>query len=231
MVTVNPRETFDNELRKLKDGVLVLGSMVKQNTLESVDALKRRDVKASKRVYLYDRKINEKRFELENKCVTLIATQQPMARDMRSLASTLEVLTELERMGDYAKGIGRIGMMLSERPPLKPLIDLPLMAEICTEMLHQALTAFVNEDEPLARSIPPEDDKVDALYNQIYRELITFMLADPGAIDRANYLLWAAHNLERFGDRVINICERTVYVATGTMEELDVSDDESGELE
>jgi phosphate transport system protein len=229
-MSVNPRETLDRELRKLKDGVLVLGSMVKQNTLESVDALKRRDVATSRRVYQYDRKVNEKRFELEKQCVTLIAMQQPMARDLRILASILEVLTELERMGDYAKGIGRIGLLLAEHPPLKPLIDLPLMAEICTEMLTQALTAFTTEDETLARQIPKQDDKVDALYNQVYRELITFMLADPSAIDRANYLLWVAHNLERFGDRVTNICERTIYIATGKLIELDVSDDEEMEL-
>ena len=159
--------------------------------------------------------------------MTTIATQQPiMARDLRLLASVLEVVGEIERMGDYAKGIARICLMMGDEPPVKPLIDIPRMAEIAVSMLHRATGAFVNRDVELARALPVEDDQVDALYNQVYHDLVTIMLADPSTIDRANYLMWAAHNLERMADRVTNICERTVYVVTGEMIEVSRSDDE-----
>lgn len=221
-----PRETLDREIRSLLDEVLVLGSMVEQATLDAVAALKRRDLEAARKTYDGDERINEKRFAIENAAITVIATQQPMARDARILAAILEVITELERMGDYAKGIARINIMMGSDPLLKPLIDLPRMAEITVSMLHRALGAFVEGDVEQARAIPQEDDEVDQLYNQVYRELVTYMIADPSTIDRANYLLWAAHNLERMADRVTNICERTAFVTTGKMAEFDVSDDE-----
>jgi len=191
-----------------------------------VEALKKRDLDAARRVYASDAKINEKRFAIENQVMILIATQQPMAHDLRLLASILEVSAELERMGDYAKGMATVNIRMGDEPLLKPLIDIPRMAQIASSMLHRALTAFVNEDAETAKAIPEEDDEVDGLYNQVYRELMTFVMSDPRTIDRANYLLWAAHNLERMADRVTNICERTVYIATGEMAEMDVSDDE-----
>ena len=214
------RKTFANELQQVKDEILVLGSMVEQAVADSMDALKKRDLKASERIYEQDRKINEKRFAIENQCMILIATQQPMARDLRLLASMLDVASELERMGDYAKGIATINIRMGEEPLLKPLIDLPRMATIASGMLHRALTAFVNDDADAARKIPAEDDEVDGLYTQIYRELMMFVIQDPKVIERANMLLWAAHNMERMADRVTNICERTVFVATGEIKEL-----------
>ena len=156
----------------------------------------------------------------------LIATQQPMAHDLRLLASSLEIISELERMGDYAKGISNINIRMGDLPLLKPLIDVPRMAQKGVDMLHRSLTAFVNEDVGTAESIPVEDDEVDALYNQIYRELMTFVIADPKTIEQANWLLWVAHNLERFADRVTNICERTIFIATGELSEIKSSDDE-----
>jgi phosphate transport system protein len=129
-------------------------------------------------------------------------------------------------MGDYAKGIARICIIMGGEPPLKPLIDIPRMAEIVTDMLHRALRAFIDGDIEQAYAIPKEDDQVDDLYNQVNRELVTFMISDPSTIDRANYLMWTAHNLERMADRVTNICERTIYIDTGVLNELDVSDDE-----
>jgi len=149
-----------------------------------------------------------------------------MARDLRILASTLEVASELERIGDYAKGIANICLMMGKEPPIKPLVDIPYMAKITTEMLRKALAAFVEANAETAREIPQEDDLVDGLYNQVFRELITYMIADPSTIDRANFLMWVAHNLERAADRVTNICERAIYVATGQMKEIKVSDDE-----
>ncbi|SRR5258706_3523685 len=220
------RKTFENEIQQLKDEIIVLGSMVEQAVLDSVEALKKRDLEASKKIIELDDQINAKRFALENQVMVLIATQQPMAHDLRLLASILEVISELERMGDYAKGIGVINVRMGEQALLKPLVDIPRMAKIGTSMLHRALTAFVNEDAEAARIIPNDDDQVDDLYNQIYRELMTFVMEDPKNIERANWLLWAAHNLERFADRVTNICERTVFIVTGEIKEISSTYDE-----
>jgi phosphate transport system protein len=200
--------------------------MVEQAILSTVDALKKRDLKASQEILDADKLINKKRFDIESKLMVLIATQQPMAHDLRLLASCMEVISELERMGDYAKGIANINVRMGDAPLLKPLIDIPRMAEKDVDMLHRALTAFVNEDVEAAQKIPVEDDEVDALYNQIYRELMTFVIADPTTMERANWLLWVGHNLERVADRVTNICERTVFIATGEMSEIKSTDDE-----
>ncbi|GJQ38764.1 MAG: phosphate transport system regulatory protein PhoU [Anaerolineaceae bacterium] len=221
------RKNFEHELQQVKDDILALGGMVEQAVLDSMEALKKRDLQASHKIYEQDRRINEKRFAIENQCMILIATQQPMARDLRLLASMLDVASELERMGDYAKGIATINIRMGDQPLLKPLIDLPRMAAKGVDMLHRALLAFINEDAESARAIPAEDNEVDALYEQIYRELMTFVIADPKTIERANYLLWAAHNMERMADRVTNICERAVFVATGEIRELQTASDPS----
>lgn len=229
-MTVSPRETFEKQLKELLDNLLVMGSMVEEAIKASVDCLKRRDLEGSKKVIQADLKINQKHFEIENQCILLIATQQPMARDLRLLAAVLEIVTELERIGDYAKGIGKINLLLGNQPLVKPLIDIPRMAEIGLDMLHRALGAFVGGDILTARAIPKEDDMVDQLYNQVHRELLTYMIADTSTIDRGNYLLWVAHNLERMADRVTNICERTLYMVTGEMSEMDQSYDEMGNI-
>jgi phosphate transport system protein len=220
------RKTFESEIQQVKDNVLILGSMVEKALIDSVNALRKRDIKASEIIFADDLEINKKRFDIENQLMILIATQQPMARDLRILASTLEIISELERMGDYAKGIANINIRMGDTPLLKPLIDVPRMANKGVDMLHRALTAFVNEDIETAKIIPAEDDEIDALYNQVYRELMTFVIADPTAIERANWLLWVAHNLERFADRVTNICERTIFIVTGEMAEIKSTDDE-----
>ena len=220
------RKTFENEIQQVKDDVLLLGSMVEHAIIASVEALKKRDLKAAEKIILEDREINKKRFAIESQLMILISTQQPMAHDLRLLASTMEIISELERMGDYAKGIANINMRMGEQPLLKPLIDIPRMAQVGTDMLHRSLTAFVNEDVAAAQAIPVEDDEVDALYNQVYRELMMFIIQDPKSIERANWLLWVAHNLERVADRVTNICERTVFIVTGEMKEIKNSDDE-----
>jgi len=220
------RKTFESEIQHVKDEVLVLGSMVEQALLDSVEAVKKRDIKASEKIFAEDQEINKKRFGIENKLMVLIATQQPMAHDLRLLASCMEIISELERMGDYAKGIANINIRMGDAPLLKPLIDIPRMAQVGVDMLHHALTAFVNEDVEAAQSIPVQDDEVDALYNQVYRELMTFVIQDPKTIERANWLLWVAHNLERVADRVTNICERTVFIVTGEMTEIKSTDDE-----
>lgn len=215
-----PREMFDQELQRIQNEVLVLGSTVENAIVESVDILKRRDKEGSRRLIREDRLINEQRFTIERDALILIATQQPMAGDLRILAAVLEIATELERIGDYAKGIAKINLMIGDEPFIKPLIDIPIMAQKARDMLHQALEAFVNQDVDLARAIPRRDDEVDALYNQVYRELLTYILADPRTIDQATHLLWVAHNLERAADRVTNLCERVIFTATGEMVEL-----------
>jgi phosphate transport system protein len=223
-----PRETFERELHSLEDDILVLGSMVEKAILSSVDVLKRQDLASAKALIAADRVINEKRFAIESDSLALIATQQPLAGDLRSLAAILEIATELERIGDYGKGIARITLMIGEQPLIKPLVDIPRMAEKGQDMLHRALDAFVRRDVALARQIPKEDAEVDALYNQVYRELLTYIIQDPRTIDQATHLLWVAHNLERAADRVSNICERVVFTATGEMSEMDGEGEEGG---
>jgi phosphate transport system protein len=216
-----PRETFEGRLQQLQDDVLALGDKVEKALIDSVESLKRQDAEAARRVIAGDGAINEKRFAIEADTLTVIATQQPVATDLRVLAAILEITTELERMGDYAKGIAKITLMIGDEPFLKPLIDIPRMAVKACEMIHKSLTAFIKRDADLALEIVPQDDELDDLYNQVYRELLTFMMSDPRTIDQASYLLWAAHNLERTGDRVVNICERVVFTITGKMIEMD----------
>jgi phosphate transport system protein len=222
-----PREILDRKIRHILDEILVLDSMIENNTRAVVEALKQHDLSSARRIYAEDEQINARRFELENETMITIATQQPiMAGDLRLLASILEVVGELERMGDYTKGIAKICLKIGDEPHIKPLIDIPRMAEITIDMLHRSVGAFVNRDAAAARQIPPLDDQVDQLYNTVYNDLVQAVIKDPSAIDNANYLMWAAHNLERLADRVTNICERTIYVATGKLEELDSTDDE-----
>ena len=211
---------FHQELAHLQDDVLVLGSMVEKATLRAVDALRQQDVPAARVIDAEDALINRKRFELEEATMLLMATQQPMASDLRRLAAILHIVTDLERMGDYAAGIARICVAIGDEPLIKPLIDIPRMAEIATSMLHEALAAFVARDVAAAEAIARRDDEVDALYQQVYRELLALMLANPRTIDQATHLLWAAHNLERVADRVQNICERIGFMVTGRMQEL-----------
>jgi phosphate transport system protein len=214
------RQTFEREMQHLQDELLVLGSMVENAITGSVETLRKRDLEGSRRVIADDRLINEKRFHIEADTLTVIATQQPIASDLRVLASTMEIAAELERMGDYAKGIANINLMLGEQPLVKPLVDIPRMASKARDMLHRALDAFIKRDTELAAAIPAEDDEVDDLYNQVYRELITVIFNNPKTIEQANHLLWVAHNLERTADRVTNICERTMFTVTGEMAEI-----------
>ena len=216
-----PREKFEHELQRLKDEILALGAMAERAVAESVQALKKRDTAKARSLMEDDRLINEKRYAIENDTLTLIATQQPMAGDLRTLAAIFEIATELERIADYAKGIANVTLMLGEEPLIKPLEDIPRMANKACDMLHRALDAFMRQDVEEARSIPQEDKEVDSLYEQTYRELITIMISDPRTTEQANRLTWVAHNLERSADRVGNICERVVFSITGRGEELD----------
>ncbi len=217
------RELFNKELQRVQEEMLVMASMVEKAIQRSVEALKSRDQKLAQEVINDDFKINQQRFGIEEECLLLIATQQPIASDLRIIAAVLNIITDLERMGDHAEGIAKIVTMTGDEPPLKPLIDIPQMDDLTRSMLRRSMDAFMKRDAEAARQIANEDDQVDALYEQIYRELLTFMMADPGTINRATHLLWVAHNLERIADRVTNICERVAFLITGKMEEFNSS--------
>ncbi len=224
-----PRETLDRQMHHLQDEVLLLGSMVEDATMKAMDALRNHDLRSARQVYAHDQVINNKRYAIENAILIIMATQQPMAHDLRVLAAYLEITGELERMGDYAKGIGKVVLNLGEAPVPIPLQDLERMAEIGVSMLHDALGAFIAENAQLAYQIPQADDEVDELFNRVYHALVNAMIANPEIIDHANHLMWAAHNLERLADRVSNICERTVFIATGELLELEPAEDEEEE--
>jgi phosphate transport system protein len=218
-----PRESLERHLHELQDEVLVLGSMVEKAVYRSIESLKNRDLELAKEVIDDDSEVDRKRFDIEEKCIELIVTQQPVASDLRIIIAVLNVIVDLERIGDHAEGIGKITLMIGDEPPLKPLIDLPRMAQKTGDMLRRSLDAFINRNAEAARQISNEDDEIDALYDQVFRELLTFMAEDPKTITRATRLIWVAHNLERSADRVTNICERVVFVVTGKMEEMGVS--------
>jgi phosphate transport system protein len=215
-----PRETFEGQLRELQDDLLAMGTLVDRAIERSIRALADRDIKLAQDIIDDDALINQAQREIEEKCLVLIATQQPMASDLRVIASVSSIATELERMGDHAEGIGKITLLVADQPLLKPLIDIPRMAEKGRSMLRQQLEAFVRRDAKMARSLATGDEEVDALYDQVYRELLVFMMSDPHTISRATHLLWVAHNLERIADRTTNIGERVVFLVTGEVEEL-----------
>jgi phosphate transport system protein len=213
------RETFDEQLKALEQDILDMGALVDRAIDLSVEALAKRDIELSRRVIREDEAINQAKHDIEERCLVLIATQQPLASDLRVIFAIANIATELERMADHAKGIGQIGVMMGPREPLKPLVDIPRMAKKARWLLERELEAFVNRDVELARSLGSEDDEVDRLYDQVFRELLIFMMDDPRTITRATYLLWVAHNLERTADRAINIGERVVFLVEGRVEE------------
>ena len=217
MMMNKTRAEFDHALQELQDSLLSLGSMVEKAIARATAALRDRDLEASRQVISEDDVIDRRRAELEERVVDLIASQQPVAVDLRSLIATLHVSMELERIGDYAEGISKISLMMGDQPPVKPLVDIPRMAEKSSAMLRSALDALVRRDVALAKQVLADDDEVDALYDQVYHELLLMMLQDPKIIERATYLIWAAHDLERIADRATNIAEQVIYFVTGKM--------------
>ena len=211
----SPRAEFDAELTDLQNEVLVLGSMVEKAITKSIEALRTRNIDDSRDVIAEDDLIDDKRHEIEDKCIALIARQQPMATDLRQIVAFLHIAVDLERMGDYAEGIGKIGLLMGEQPPLKPLIDIPRMCEIANDMLRRSLDGLVKRDVIIANQVVEDDDEVDALYDQVYRELVLLMVQDPKTIERATFLLWTAHDLERVADRATNIAEQVIYLVSG----------------
>ena len=217
------RANYDNQIQQLRQAVISMSSMVDKAIAWSVDALRDQQLDLAQRVIDGDRAINEVRWTIEEQALLIIATQAPLAGDLRMISAIIHIATELERMGDHAAGNAKLVLQTADEALLKPLVDIPRMADISRAMLSDSLTAFINSDVDAARSIVKRDDEVDDLYNQIYRELLTYMMADPGTINRATHLLWVSHNLERIADRVTNICERVVFAATGKLEDLEAT--------
>lgn len=218
-----PREGFHRRIKELEHEVLEMGEMVFDAIHRSVEALKNLDAETARQVITNDAQVDRKRWQLEDRCVDLIATQQPVASDLREIIATLSIVRDLERIGDYAEGIGKIVLMHGDEPLVRPLTYLPAMTEKAVGMLRRSLEAFVQRDAKAARLICDEDDDVDRLYDQAYHDLIGYMIKDPSVITRATYLIWAAHNIERVADRATNIAESVVYLVTGTPTELNVS--------
>jgi len=210
-----PREDFERNLKDVEDDVVQLSSIVEKAIFKSIEALKERDINASQKVVDDDDVIDEKQQAIEDRCIDLIALEAPMAGDLRVLIAAMMVANELERMGDYAEGIAKISVSMGNLPPLKPLIDIPRMADKSVDMLRRSTQAFVKRDVESATAVLLADDEVDDIYEQVYRELLTYMMADPSTIQRATYLLWVAHDLERVADRTTNIAERVIYLVTG----------------
>lgn len=217
------RENYNNQLQGLRESIISMASMVDKAIARSIDALKHQDIALAEQIVADDRAINQARWDTEESALLIIATQAPMAADLRLVASVIHIATELERMADHAAGNAKIVLQTADEPLLKPLVDIPRMGEYCRAMLSDAIAAFIESDADAATAVIARDDLVDDLYNQVYRELLTFMLADPGTINRATRLLWAAHNLERIGDRATNICERVQFTVTGSLEGTRVS--------
>jgi phosphate transport system protein len=219
-MSVSTRATLERELEEMQDDLLRLGERVDEAIADALRSLERRDLDLARQVVAGDAEINALRFQIEENCLRLIATQQPAAGDLRAVVAAMNIVVDLERMGDHAAGNARIVLRMGDEPLLKPLIDIPRMAQLCRQMLRESLQAYVARDAAGALAIARQDDILDGLYQQVFRELLTFMIEDPRTTTRALSLLFAAHNLERIGDRVTNIVERIVFATSGEMREL-----------
>lgn len=212
------RRSFDEELKELKTEMLTMGSYVEEAIRNAVRALAEQNLQLAAQVDQDDLRIDEYEMKIEEKCIRLIALQQPVAKDLRTIGMITKIITDLERIGDNACNIARIAIKIDNQPLVKPLIDIPRMAELASLMVHQALNAFIHQDIELARQTAVRDEEVDFLNDQVFRELLTFMMADPSTINQATYLLFVGRYLERIADHATNICERVIYMATGERE-------------
>jgi phosphate transport system protein len=214
------RENFHRILEETQQNVLRMGSLVEEAITKAVDALSRSDTKLADEILKADDYIDDLNVLIETNCLNLLALQQPMATDLRTIAAMLDIIIDLERIGDHACDIAQITKNLANEPQLKPLVDIPLMAAKAREMLRESLDAFSHHDAQAAHEIPRKDDEVDRLYRKVFSELIQFMAKDPKAIGRASNLLLVALYLERIADHSTNICERVVYMVEGVPKKL-----------
>ena len=216
------RATYDREFAAIKKDIIKMGSLVDTAIADSMQSLQERDQIQAQQVIDHDETINALRFKVEEACLTLIATQQPTASDLRDVIAAMSIVVEMERMADHASGIAKTVIRMGDEPLLKPLIDLPRMAQLAREMLRDGLDSFITRDVQKARIVATRDDEMDLLNRAIFDELVEIMAERPDGVERATYLLWCSHNLERIGDRVTNIVERVVFMTTGDMEDLNV---------
>ncbi|WP_406677492.1 phosphate signaling complex protein PhoU [Moorella sp. ACPs] len=221
-MAITTRQGFQHSLEDLQQNILRMGSIVEQTIAKSVECLARQDARMAAEVVGGDVVIDEMELQIEDQCLKLIATQQPMAKDLRKIAAGFKIITDLERMADYSVDIARIAQRILEtgQPLIKPLIDIPRMAELAQVMVKQALDAYVREDTDLAYTVARADDQIDMLHNQVFRELLVFMMEDPKTITQATYLLFVSRYLERIADHATNIAEEAIYLATGERKEL-----------
>jgi phosphate transport system protein len=213
------RPTFDRHLEQIRDDVLRLSSMVDHAITESIVALSERNCERARRVALEDDKVNTVRYSLEENAYATLATQQPTSSDLRYIVAAISIATNLERIGDHAAGIARLTMRMCDQPLLKPLVDIPQMAEICRGMVSDSVRSYVDQNVALAEAVVERDKQVNELHKRVYEDLLGYMMRDAATIERATYLLWVSHGLERIGDRAKNICERAIYLVTGELKE------------
>lgn len=216
------RATYDEGIAGVEEDVLRLGSMIDLAIQNALESLQNRDAPLAAQVIKDDQEANALRFEIEETCLVLIATQQPTASDLRAVMAVMSIIIDMERMADHASGIAKTVILMGDEPLLKPLIDIPKMVKLAREMLREVLKAFVDRNADYARKIASRDNEMDYLYKEVFDELVEIMAQQPDSVERATYLLWCAHNLERIGDRVTNIAERVVFVTTGDIQELNV---------
>jgi len=214
------RDNFDRELTDLKNKVLIMGGAVEKALAQSITGLKKQDRKIAEEVIAEDDIIDNLELEIEERCLTLIARHQPMAKDARRIGTILKLITDLERMGDKAASISHKTLNLLDEPFIKPLVDIPRMAGLIEKMVKNALNAFVEENVDKARAVIRADEEIDHLYDQIFRELITIMISDPKTIKQATQLLFISSDLERIGDHATNLGERVTFLVTGDIMDL-----------
>lgn len=217
------RELFHRELAQIQDDVLALGSMAEKAIMDAMQALRDGDVQWSQKIVDDDKRINAKRYEIEERCIFIIGSQQPMASDLRALVSVLFITQELERIADHAEGIARINIMMGPEPLPRRLGYIPSMADRAVQMLRDSLKAYLDHDVDLARKVCDADDEVDRLYDTIQADTIQGMISNPATVERSTYIVWTCHNLERIADRCTNIAERVIYLVTGQLVEINVS--------
>jgi phosphate transport system protein len=208
---------LDQDIEAIRDDILRMGSFVREQVTTAVRSLKSRDIGLAHQVLSIEQQINDMRYKVELASMRSIATQQPTAKDLRTIIASMHIASELERIADHAAGIASTTIRIGDEPLVKPLIDIPRMQEIACEMLHDALDAYVKKDAEAAKLVAQRDWEVDELYDQILRELLTYMMQDARVVTQSTYLLWIAHDLERIADRITNICERVIFIATAEL--------------
>jgi len=209
------RNHFDNELQELIKDMIKMSSIVEEALSDSINALKKHDIELADKVIALDDLVDSMELEIEDKCLKLIALQQPIAKDLRIIATALKIITDLERIADHAVDIAKITKRLSGEKYIKELIDLPRMAYIVTGMVKDSIDAYVRQDVEKAREVSKRDDEVDGLHSQIFRELLLLMMEDPRKINQSTYFLFTSQSIERIADHVTNVCEWIIYAVTG----------------